>query len=99
MILQAINYGYEEGFQAGRADRMDRWGYNFREAYAYQDANYGYNGYYVDRGTYNYYFREGFRRGYDDGYYSRYRYGRYNNNRYYPNDSVIRLILNLTNWR
>lgn len=99
LMQQAINYGYEEGFHAGRADRMDRWGYNFREAYAYQDANYGYHGYYVDRGTYNHYFREGFRRGYDDGYYSRYRYGRHYNNRYSPNDSVIRLILNLSNWR
>jgi hypothetical protein len=99
LMRQAINYGYEEGFYAGRADRMDRWGYNFREAYAYQDANYGYNGYYVDRGTYNYYFREGFRRGYDDGYYSRYQYGRHYNNRYSPHDSVIRLILNFSNWR
>jgi len=99
LMRQAIDYGYEEGFYAGRADRMDRWGYNFREAYAYQDANYGYYGYYIDRGTYNYYFREGFRRGYDDGYYGRYRYGRYDNNRYSPNDSIIRLILNLTNWR
>jgi hypothetical protein len=77
---------------------MDRWGYNYREAYAYQDANYGYYGYYVDRGTYNYYFREGFRRGYDDGYYSRYRYGRYHNNGYSLNDSVLRLILNFSNW-
>ena len=40
-----------------------------------QAVNYGYNGSYVDRGDYNYYFREGFRRGYDDGYYSRTRYG------------------------
>lgn len=99
LMRQAINYGYEEGFYAGRADRMDRWGYNFREAYAYQDANYGYYGYYVDRGTYNYYFREGFRRGYDDGYYSRYQYGRHYNNRYTPYSSVLNLILNFSNWR
>lgn len=99
LMRQAINYGYEEGYYAGRADRMDRWGYNFRDAYAYQDANYGYGGYYVDRGTYNYYFREGFRRGYDDGYYSRYRYGRSYNNGYSLNDSVFRLILNFSDWR
>jgi hypothetical protein len=98
-MRQAINYGYEEGFYAGRADRTDRWNYNFRDAYAYQDANYGYDGYYVDHSTYNYYFREGFRRGYDDGYYSRYQYGRHYNNRYSPHDSVIRLILNFSNWR
>ena len=99
LMRQAINYGYEEGYYAGRADRMDRWSYSFRDAYAYQDANYGYGGYYVDRGTYNYYFREGFRRGYDDGYYSRYRYGRNYNNGYSLNDSVFRLILNFSDWR
>jgi hypothetical protein len=97
LMRQAINYGYEEGFYAGRADRTDRWNYNFRDAYAYQDANYGYNGYYVDRGTYNYYFREGFRRGYDDGYYSRYQYGRRDNNRYTPHSAVLNLILNFSN--
>jgi len=98
LMRQAINYGYEEGFYAGRADRMDRWGYNYRDAYAYQDANYGYYGYYVDQGTYNYYFREGFRRGYDDGYYSRYQYGHRYNNGYSANDSLLRIILNFTNW-
>ena len=29
-------------------------------SYAYQDANYGYNGYYVAQDDYNYYFRQGF---------------------------------------
>jgi hypothetical protein len=99
LMRQAINYGYEEGYYAGRADRMDRWSFNYRDAYAYQDANYGYGGYYVDRGTYNYYFRQGFSRGYDDGYYSRDRYGRHYNNNYSLNDSVFRLILNFSNWR
>ncbi len=99
LMRQAINYGYEEGYYAGRADRMDRWSFNYRDAYAYQDANYGYGGYYVDRGTYNYYFRQGFSRGYDDGYYSRDRYGRHYNNGYSLNDSVFRLILNFSNWR
>ncbi|MEO8000779.1 MAG: hypothetical protein ABI644_02805 [Arenimonas sp.] len=98
LMHQAINYGYEEGLYAGRADRSDRWGYNYRDAFAYQDANYGYYGYYVDQGTYNYYFREGFRRGYDDGYYSRYQYGRRYGNGYSTNDSILRLILNLSNW-
>jgi hypothetical protein len=67
LLRQAVNYGYQEGFRAGEADRQDRWRSNYRDSYAYQDANYGYNGYYVDRGDYNYYFREGFRRGYEDG--------------------------------
>jgi hypothetical protein len=75
-LREAVNYGYEEGFRAGKADRDDRWSFNYEDSYAYRDANYGYSGYYVSRGDYNYYFREGFRRGYEDGYNSRYRYGR-----------------------
>ena len=88
-LRQAVNYGYQEGFRAGQADREDRWPYNFGESYAYQDANYGYNGYYIARDEYNYYFREGFRRGYEDGYNSRYHYGRYSDGNY----SVLGAIL------
>ena len=77
MLRQAVNYGYEEGFAAGQADRQDRWAFNYQDSYAYQDGNYGYGGFYVERDDYNYYFREGFRRGYEDGYYGRYRYGVY----------------------
>jgi hypothetical protein len=75
-LREAAQYGYEEGFRAGKADRDDRWSFNYEDSYAYRDANYGYSGYYVSRDDYNYYFREGFRRGYEDGYNSRYSYGR-----------------------
>ncbi len=75
MLRQALNYGYEEGFRAGQADREDRVRFNYRDSYAYQDATYGYTGYYVDLSEYRYYFREGFNRGYQDGYYNRFRYG------------------------
>jgi len=44
--------------------------------------SYGYGGYYVECDDYNYYFREGFRRGYEDGYYSRNQYGRRSNGKY-----------------
>jgi hypothetical protein len=77
LIRQAMNYGYEEGFHAGRADRYDHWRFDYRSNYIYRDADYGYYGYYVDEDMYSHYFREGFRRGYEDGYYGRYRYGRY----------------------
>jgi hypothetical protein len=90
-----VNHGYEQGFRSGQADREDRWRSNYRDAYAYQDANYGYGGYYVDRDDYNYYFREGFRRGYEDGYSSRYRYGRYSEGRYTILDVFLGTILNL----
>ena len=48
LLRQAVNSGYEEGFRAGQADREDNWRPDYRDSYAYQDANYGYNGYYVD---------------------------------------------------
>ena len=79
LLRQAVNYGYEEGYRAGRADRDDRWRSDYENCYAYQDANYGYSGFYVDRDDYNYYFREGFRRGYEDGYGRRTQYGRVTN--------------------
>ena len=77
-LEQALQAGYNEGFRAGRADREDRWRYDYRSAFAYQDANYGYDGRYIAQDEYNHYFREGFQRGYDDGYYSRQKYGRKN---------------------
>jgi hypothetical protein len=93
-LRQAVNYGYEAGFRAGKADRDDRWGSNYKDSYAYSDANYGYSGYYVDRSDYNYYFRQGFRRGYEDGYNSRYQYGRFANGIYSVLDTILSQILN-----
>ncbi len=77
-LEQAMQAGYNEGFKAGRADREDRWRYDYQSAFAYQDANYGFDGRYVAQDEYNHYFREGFQRGYDDGYYGRQKYGRKN---------------------
>jgi hypothetical protein len=77
-LEQALRAGYNEGFKAGRADREDRWRYDYRSAFAYKDANYGYDGRYIAQDEYNHYFREGFQRGYDDGYYGRQKYGRKN---------------------
>ena len=50
--------------------------FDYRNNWAYRDANYGYTGMYVDQPQYNYYFRQGFQRGYEDGYYSRSQYAR-----------------------
>ena len=61
-----------------------------------EDATYGYDGYYVDVNEYQYYFREGFRRGYEDGYYGRYQYGTYANGKYAILGDVLRVILDLT---
>jgi hypothetical protein len=93
ILRQALNYGYQEGFHAGRADREDGWRFDYRQSYAYQDANYGYNGRYLRQDEYNYYFREGFQRGYDDGYYSRRHYGSNNNGSELLLGAVIGAIL------
>jgi hypothetical protein len=94
MLRQALNYGYQEGYHAGQSDRQDRWGGHYQDSYAYQDASYGYNGYYVDLDEYRHYFREGFRRGYEDGYYSRSQYGRGSNGIFQLLGSVFQGILN-----
>jgi hypothetical protein len=98
-LRQAVNNGYEQGFRAGQADRQDRWNANYRDAYAYQDANYGYDGYYLSQADYNNYFREGFRRGYDDGYNSRTQYGSQSNGSYSMLVGILSQILNLQTLR
>lgn len=95
MLNTAVNDGYGEGYRAGRADRMDGWRADYRSNWVYQNASYGYSGYYLDRGDYSHYFREGFRRGYEDGYYSRYQYGSYRNGSYAIIGAVLNSILGL----
>jgi flagellar motor protein MotB len=99
LLRQAVNYGYEEGFAAGQADRQDRWAFSYQDSYAYQDGNYGYGGFYVERDDYSYYFREGFRRGYEDGYYGRYQYGSYSNGRGSILGGVLSVIINFESIR
>ena len=92
-LQQAVQYGYGEGFQAGTADRQDRWRSDYERSDVYQNANYGYKGYCVSLGDYKYYFREGFRRGYEDGYNKRFQYGRFSNEKYTILDSVLAAII------
>ena len=98
-LRQAVNNGYEQGFRSGQADRQDRWNANYQGSYAYQDANYGYGGYYVSQADYNYYFREGFRRGYEDGYNSRTQYGSQSNGSYSILAAILSQIVNLQSLR
>ena len=79
VLRQAVSYGYQQGYYAGRADRQDGAPANYARLFAYQDANYGYNGLYVPQGDYNSFFRQGFVRGYQDGYGSAMRYGTFSN--------------------
>ena len=94
LLRQAVNSGYDQGIRAGQADRQDRWASNYQSSYAYQDANYGYDGYYVDRADYNAYFREGFRRGYADGYNGRYVSGTYVSGRGTMLGAILATIIN-----
>jgi len=98
LLRQAVNYGYDEGFRAGQADREDGWEPSYQDSFAYQDATYGYDGYYVDVNEYQYYFREGFQRGYEDGYYGRNQYGRYSNGVYNILGNILAQILNIQNY-
>jgi flagellar biosynthesis/type III secretory pathway protein FliH len=99
VLKQAVNYGYQQGFQAGQADRQDHWASSYRNSAAYRDANYGYSGSYVDQSDYNYYFRQGFQRGYDDGYNSRNQYGQSLNGTNMILGAVLVAILGLTQLR
>ena len=77
MLRDAVRRGYQEGLRAGRADRHRRWDRGYRDSRMWIDASHGYSNNYVRRADYQHYFRQGFDRGYQDGYYGRQRYGRY----------------------
>jgi hypothetical protein len=94
-LQQAVNYGYQQGVQAGQADRSDGYRGDYRKTYAYQDASYGYSGRYVNQADYSYYFRQGFQRGYTDGFNGRFQYGSQNGSTFGILSSVLGTILNL----
>jgi hypothetical protein len=95
MLRQAVNDGYQRGYAAGAADREDHWRFDYQNSPEYREATFGYTGSYVDLSDYSYYFRQGFRRGYEDGYYSRLRYGSGSNGAFSILANVLTGILNL----
>jgi len=99
VLRQAVNYGYQQGVRFGQADRQDGWAANYQNSAAYRDANYGYSGYYVDQADYNYYFRQGFQRGYADGYNSQSQYGTSLNGTSSILATLLSSILGLTSLR
>lgn len=96
LLLDAVNDGYQQGFLAGQSDREDGWKNDYRDAFAYQDATYGYNGYWIALDEYQYYFQQGFQRGYDDGYYNRYKFGTYTNGSYLMLDGTLKGIIDFS---
>ncbi|MGH9949832.1 MAG: hypothetical protein ACRD6X_21910, partial [Pyrinomonadaceae bacterium] len=69
-----------------------------QNSYGYQDASYGYDNYYVEPDEYSYYFRQGFERGYEDGYYGRNQYGRYSGGKYSLLGTVIGTIIDIVRY-
>ena len=78
-LRRAVDLGYQQGYRAGQVDRRNGAAADYRRALDFQNDDFGYAGSYVPQSDYNYYFREGFQRGYDDAYWSRSRYGTYYN--------------------
>ena len=66
LLRQAVNEGYRQGFEAGRTSRSDLRRGDWSRSNVYRSATMGYDTH-VDRKQYQYYFREGFQRGYQDG--------------------------------
>jgi hypothetical protein len=95
MLRHAVSLGYDEGYRAGMADRQDGWTLDYQNSDAFQDGTLGYDGYYADLGEYQFYFRQGFQRGYEDGYYGRFQYGAYSNGSYNVLGDVMNLVLDL----
>lgn len=85
LLRQAVNEGYRQGFRAGRSDLDGRRRISYSNSNVYQSGTYGYQSE-VNQSQYQYYFRQGFQRGYQDGANSRYRdqynNGQYNNGQY-----------------
>ncbi len=97
LLRQAVNKGYQQGFNAGKNDRSYRRGGSYNNSSMYRTGNYGYQSY-VDSSQYQYYFREGFKRGYEDGYNSRYRYGSNNNGGVNILGTILQQVLNIQNY-
>ena len=97
LLRQAINSGYQQGYNAGVRDRR----YNRNSNYYYNDQTYrsGTYGYqsYVARDQYQYYFQQGFQRGYQDGINSSQQYGYRSNTGINVLGHVISSILQIVN--
>ncbi len=95
LLRQAVNSGYQQGYRAGMRDR--RFGrYDPYRDSMYTTGTYGYNSY-VARNQYQYYFQQGFQRGYEDGFYARTQYGYRTGSTYNILGGVLNTILNIAN--
>lgn len=94
LLRQAVNQGYQQGFNAGQNDRSNRRRMSYRTNSMYRTGTYGYQTH-VDRSQYQYYFQQGFQKGYDDGFNSRNRYGTNNGGSISILGNILGAILNI----
>ena len=97
LLQQAVNAGYQQGYNAGIRDRRYGYGDNYyTNDRVYRTGTYGYQSY-VDRSQYQYYFQQGFQRGYQDGVNNSFRYGSRSGNGLSILGNVLGTILQLAN--
>jgi hypothetical protein len=65
---RALGFGTRAGFEEGRRDRLRHDGFNFRDEQTYRNATLGYRRQFGNLELYRRNFREGFIRGYSQGY-------------------------------
>ena len=105
LLRQAVNEGYRQGFAAGRTDRNTRRRGDWSNNNTYRSGTYGYQSG-VNQSQYQYYFRQGFQRGYQDGSNSRYQDGYTGDYQYGTNNggtlnilgSILNQVLNLQSY-
>lgn len=95
LLQDAVNRGYQQGYEQGVQDRQRRRRSNYSGNSVYRSGNFGYQNY-VASSQYRYYFQQGFQRGYDDGFNSTTRYGYVQNGSYNILGSILNTILNIT---
>lgn len=105
LLRNAVSEGYRQGFIAGRADYSGSRRTGWSNSNIYRTGTFGYQNS-VNRGQYQYYFRQGFQRGYQDGSNSEYqnghngtfRYGTYDNGT--PNilSTILNEVLNIQSY-
>lgn len=94
LLRRAVNEGYRQGYNAGRTEARYRRNDDYRDDRYYRSGTYGYQTY-VDRDQYQYYFREGYERGYYDGYNNESRYGYRSGGTWNILGSILGSILNI----
>jgi hypothetical protein len=94
LIRRAVNSGYQQGFRSGADDRRYARRSDYRDEQNYRSGTFGYQSY-VDRDQYQYYYREGFERGYRDAYTAQPQFGTYSGGKWSILSNVLNSILNL----